>query len=48
MDKEVENCGGVEMPKILEIEPEVKENGKVGEQLRRSEDAETSEETEEE
>lgn len=46
MDKEIENCGGVEMPKILEIEPEVKEDGEDGEQLRRRENAEDAEEAE--
>ena len=49
MDKEIENCGGVKMPKKEKlIEPEVQEDGEDGKQLRRSEDAETAEEAEEE
>ena len=46
MNKEVKNCGGIELPKKLKLIEEEEKNGEVGEQLRRGEDAEASETSE--
>ena len=47
MEKMIENCGGVKLPKMLELIKEEDKDAEVSEQLRRGENAEAAEKAEE-